>query len=93
MIGSVVFLPVEDLERTRRFYTQVLGLELTMVQPAGAEIYDTGYGYWGFCAYGDGRPALSGMPLLKLQRSPGSGRSLAGGVVSRSPTGFPACGT
>lgn len=60
MIGSVVFLPVENLERTRRFYTQVLGLKLTMVQPAGAEIYDTGYGYWGFCAYGDGRPALSG---------------------------------
>ena len=60
MIGSVVFLPVEDLERTRKFYTQILGLKLTMVQPAGAEIYDTGYGYWGFCAYGDGRPALSG---------------------------------
>ena len=23
-------------------------------------IYDTGYGYWGFCQYPDGRPALSG---------------------------------
>ena len=45
---------------TRAFYTQVIGLRLAMVQPAGAEIYDTGYGYWGFCAYGDGRPALGG---------------------------------
>ena len=60
MVGSVVFLPVADLARTRRFYTQVLGLGLAMVQPGGAEIYDTGYGYWGFCAYGDGRPALGG---------------------------------
>ncbi len=60
MVGSVVFLPVADLERTRRFYTQVMGLRLAMVQSGGAEIYDTGYGYWGFCAYGDGRPALSG---------------------------------
>lgn len=60
MVGSVVFLPVKDLARTRAFYTQVIGLRLAMVQPAGAEIYDTGYGYWGFCAYGDGRPALGG---------------------------------
>lgn len=60
MVGSVVFLPVKDLVRTRAFYTQVIGLRLAMVQPAGAEIYDTGYGYWGFCAYGDGRPALGG---------------------------------
>ena len=60
LTGSVVFLPVADLERTRWFYTQVLGLKLRMVQNGGAELYDTGYGYWGFCAYGDGRPALGG---------------------------------
>ena len=60
LTGSVVFLPVQNLEETRRFYTQVLGLELAMVQPGGAEIYDTGRGYWGFCQYGDGRPALGG---------------------------------
>ena len=59
MTGSVIFLPVKDLARTREFYTQIMGLRLAMVQPGGAEIYDTGYGYWGFCAYGDGRPALS----------------------------------
>ena len=40
MVGSVVFLPVKDLARTRAFYTQVIGLRLAMVQPAGAEIYD-----------------------------------------------------
>ena len=51
LTGSVVFLPVQNLEETRRFYTQVLGLELAMVQPGGAEIYDTGRGYWGFCQY------------------------------------------
>ena len=60
MRGSVVFLPVGDLSRTRRFYTEALGLSLAMVQAGGAEIFDTGYGYWGFCAYGDGRPALGG---------------------------------
>ena len=60
MTGSVIFLPVKDLARTREFYTQIMGLRLAMVQPGGAEIYDTGYGYWGFCAYGDDRPALSG---------------------------------
>lgn len=60
MTGSIVFLPVADLTRTRHFYTQVMGLSLAMVQSGGAEIYDTGYGYWGFCAYGDIRPALSG---------------------------------
>ena len=50
LTGSVVFLPVQNLEETRRFYTQVLGLELAMVQPGGAEIYDTGRGYWGFAS-------------------------------------------
>ena len=50
MTGSVIFLPVKDLARTREFYTQIMGLRLAMVQPGGAEIYDTGYGYWGFCA-------------------------------------------
>ena len=44
LTGSVVFLPVRNLAETRRFYTQVLGLELAMVQPGGAEIYDTGRG-------------------------------------------------
>lgn len=29
-------------------------------QAAPLRIYDTGYGYWGFCQYPDGRPALSG---------------------------------
>lgn len=60
LTGSVVFLPVRNLAETRDFYTQVLGLELIMVQPGGAELYDTGYGYWGFCQYSDGRPALGG---------------------------------
>lgn len=60
MVGSVVFLPVRDLGETRKFYAQTLGLPLAMVQAGGAEIFDTGYGYWGFCAYGDGRPALGG---------------------------------
>lgn len=60
MTGSIVFLPAADLKRTRQFYTQVMGLTLAMVQSGGAEIYDTGYGYWGFCAYEDGRPTLGG---------------------------------
>ena len=93
MVGSVVFLPVKDLARTRAFYTQVIGLRLAMVQPAGAEIYDTGYGYWGFCAYGDGRPALGGgqwgLPFPKLQgQGRGRGPVAEGGCAGaprRSP--------
>lgn len=60
LVGSVVFLPAADLERTRQFYTQVMGLRLAMVQSGGAEIYDTGYGFWGFCSYEDNRPSLGG---------------------------------
>ena len=93
MTGSVVFLPVKDLARTRKFYTQIMGLRLAMVQPGGAEIYDTGYGYWGFCAYGDGRPALSGaqgvcLSLNCTARAEGDARwqaALAQGAQPVSP--------
>lgn len=59
--NSVVFFPCSDIEATSRFYTQVVGLRLAQSQSGGiCRIFDTGYGYLGFCQYGDGRPIPSG---------------------------------
>ncbi len=63
--SSIVFFPCSDIEATHRFYTEVMGLRLHQSQSGGlARIYDTGYGYWGFVEYKDGRTAaLDGMTL------------------------------
>ncbi|MBP3891439.1 MAG: VOC family protein [Solobacterium sp.] len=58
--SSVVFLPVSDIQKTYAFYHDLLGLEVAQKQGDNLYIFDTGYGYWGFCAYGDGRKILSG---------------------------------
>ncbi len=59
--NSVVFLPVTDIERTTRFYTEVVGLKKVQEQSDGiCRIFDTGYGYLGFCQYPDERPTLGG---------------------------------
>lgn len=61
MENSVVFLPVKDIERTTRFYTEIVGLTKVQEQSGGiCRIFDTGYGYLGFCQYPDGRPTLGG---------------------------------
>lgn len=58
--GSIVFLPVTDIEATRRFYHDLLGLPIAQKQGENLYIFDTGCGGWGFCAYADGRAPLSG---------------------------------
>lgn len=59
--NSVIFFPCLDIEATSRFYEKVAGLRLAQVQSGGiCRIFDTGYGYLGFCQYGDGRPIPSG---------------------------------
>ena len=58
--GSIVFLPCTEIGRTVHFYRDVLGLPAAQQQGDSLWIFDTGYGYWGFCQYGDGRPLLSG---------------------------------
>lgn len=59
--NSVVFLPVSDIESTTRFYRDIIGLPVVQEQSGGiCRIFDTGYGYWGFCQYPDKRGALSG---------------------------------
>ena len=58
--SSVVFLPVSDIKKTEIFYHDVLGLKISERQNDNLLIFDTGYGYWGFCQYGDGRELLSG---------------------------------
>jgi predicted enzyme related to lactoylglutathione lyase len=59
--NSVVFLPCENIEATTVFYRDVVGLPLVQEQSGGiCRIFDTGYGYFGFCEYGDGRPIPNG---------------------------------
>ena len=60
--NSVVFFPCKDIHETSKFYQEVVGLKLVQVQNSGYEchIFDTGYGYLGFCQYPDGRPIPSG---------------------------------
>ncbi len=58
--SSVIFLPVSDITKTYHFYHEILGLPVHQKQGDSLYIFDTGYGYWGFCQYGNGRKALSG---------------------------------
>lgn len=59
--NSVVFLPVSNIDATTHFYQDIVGLKCVQEQSGGiCKIFDTGYGYWGFCQYPDGRPLLSG---------------------------------
>ena len=58
--SSVIFLPCRDIHKTVHFYHDILGLEIEQKQGDSLYIFDTGYGYWGFCQYGDGRKPLSG---------------------------------
>ena len=57
---SVVFLPCSDIRKTEHFYHDILGFPVVQRQTEDLAIFDTGYGYWGFCRYADGRPLLSG---------------------------------
>ncbi len=58
--SSVVFLPCSDIDKTCAFYHDTLHLPIAQKQGKNLYIFDTGYGYWGFCEYGDGRKILSG---------------------------------
>ena len=59
--NSVVFLPVRDIEKTTHFYRDVIGFPVVQTQSEGiCRIFDTGYGYFGFCQYPDHRPPLKG---------------------------------
>ena len=58
--SSVVFLPVSDIDETLKFYRDAVGLKIAQKQGDSLYIFDTGYGYWGFCQYDDGRKPLSG---------------------------------
>ena len=58
--SSVVFLPCTDIEKTLSFYRDVIGHRVVQKQGDNLYIFDTGYGYWGFCQYADGRKPLSG---------------------------------
>lgn len=59
--NSIVFLPVTDINRTTEFYIDVIGLTKVQEQSGGiCRIFDTGYGYLGFCQYPDKRPTLGG---------------------------------
>jgi predicted enzyme related to lactoylglutathione lyase len=57
--SSVIFFPCFDIEATTAFYTQVIGLTLHQDQ-GQCRIFDTGYGYLGFCQYADKAPVVTG---------------------------------
>ncbi len=57
---SVTFLPCSDIVTTAGFYRDTLKLKVRAVQNDNLYIFDTGYGYWGFCQYRDNRLPLSG---------------------------------
>ncbi|MBR0086756.1 MAG: VOC family protein [Lachnospiraceae bacterium] len=57
---SVIFLPCSNIRDTEAFYHDELGLPIVQRQADNLLIFDTGYGYWGFCEYADGRKPLSG---------------------------------
>ena len=56
MESMMVFYPCKDIEETSRFYQEVLGLRLYNDQ-GKCKIFDTGYGYQGFCQYSHGELA------------------------------------
>ena len=59
--NSVIFFPCTDIEKTSRFYQEMCGFPKVQEQAGGKlHIFDTGYGYIGFCQYDDGRPIPSG---------------------------------
>lgn len=58
--SSIVFLPCSDINQTFHFYHEILDLPVYQKQGENLYIFDTGYGYWGFCQYADGRTSLSG---------------------------------
>ncbi|MBQ3385437.1 MAG: VOC family protein [Erysipelotrichaceae bacterium] len=58
--SSVIFLPVRNIEKTVGFYRDTLKLPVHQKQSDKLYIFDTGYGYWGFCEYSDERKPLSG---------------------------------
>lgn len=57
---SIVFLPCTNIQVTYHFYHEILSLNIYMKQNENVYIFDTGYGYWGFCEYEDQRNPLSG---------------------------------
>lgn len=58
--SSIVFLPVSDIKDSYHFYHDILKLPVYQKQGDSLYIFDTGYGYWGFCQYQDGRKPFSG---------------------------------
>ena len=69
---SVTFLPCSDIKATAQFYRDILKLRVRAVQGDNLYIFDTGYGYWGFCQYRDGRKPLSGDKGVCLSLNLGS---------------------
>lgn len=70
--SSVIFLPCSDIKATVHFYHEILGLPIHQQQGDTLYIFDTGYGYWGFCQYNDGRKPLSGSHGVCLSLNLGS---------------------
>lgn len=60
--SSIAFLPCYDIKKTSDFYTEKIGLRLDCDQ-GFCRIFDTGYGFWGFCQYDNKIPVVDGICL------------------------------
>ena len=69
---GVVFLPCSNIRETEAFYHEKLGMPVIERQSGNLCVFDTGYGYWGFCQYADGRPLPSGPQGVCLSLNLGS---------------------
>lgn len=57
--SSVIFFPCRDIDETKQYYTQVLGL--SVYKDLGNTVwFDCGYGYLAFVDYGPDRAMASG---------------------------------
>lgn len=81
-MDSIVFLPTLDLERTRQFYTETLGLDLVLDQGT-CLILKAGGGFWGFCASENGHsePSKTILTLVTDDVDAWHARLIAAGVV------------
>lgn len=64
IMSSVIFFPCFNINETAEFYLDVIGLKLHSDQ-GNCKIFDTGYGYIGFCQYSK-RTTIASGPCISL---------------------------
>lgn len=60
LTSNIVFFPCKNLMDTQEFYSCVVGISVHRKMD-NSIIFDSGYGYLGFCKYSDDRPMANGV--------------------------------